>query len=119
MDWTPYMSGFFALGGVALGGMVSYGLQIYAQGKEEVRHARKLALDLAVAEWKNQYIRRRDFQPTVADLPVSVYLAGYTPFIEKFLAAAKKGSTPKNLASLIKEHDDDFAELIEKYRHPF
>jgi len=123
MDWSTFFealpSGVYALLGTLFGGLITFFIQMFAHKREELRHARRLALEMAIAEWRSQHIRNKDTLPIREDLPVSVFLAGYTPFVEQFLKLAKKGAAPRALAGFIKSHDAAFAELLEKYRNPF
>lgn len=54
MDWTPYMSGFFALGGTILAGLFLLRSQRIAQRNENARALRKAAYEAAMLEWKTR-----------------------------------------------------------------
>jgi hypothetical protein len=52
MDWTPYMSGMFALGGALLGVIGGVAVQIVTQRNENRRYITGIIAEAAVKQWE-------------------------------------------------------------------
>lgn len=101
MDWTT----LYPMLGALLGSFVTGGLmflaQRTAQRNENIRHTRKLAVDLAVAEWQRHFDRSADYERAGAKVvfrPVEQYFIRYLPTLEILL---RENTTGNDIESII------------------
>lgn len=89
----PYLSGLFALGGTLSGGLVTFGIQCFAQRKENARHRQKLAYETAVKAWEFwSRFKLDEIRASGGENPQA--LPGLNPFLASQLRLAKfLGST--------------------------
>lgn len=122
MDWSLYMSGFFALGGALLGGLVTIFVQFWAQRKEDARHTRRLALIAATTEWTKHFELLRDVEKTTGTeklyRPFSDYLIVHLSLMGGLVERDLMGTDPCNIAAFLMDMDKKQDELFEKYKRP-
>ena len=108
-----YMTGFFALGGTLLGGLITYFVQRNVQRNEHVRHMRKLAFDAAIVAWREQVESgehpRHDIQP------LQDFIVAYLVFADAALQNIGAHSTIEDLRRVLRTTRDQ-AYFLREYR---
>ena len=121
MDWTTLFPMFGALLGSAVTGAAMYLAQRAAQKNENLRNARKLAVDLAIAEWTRQteLIENDKLAGSgKAFPPIDGHFLSYLLLVEALLGNDPvSGEEAENIACNIR-HAERIAEAIRKKSAP-
>lgn len=102
-----YLSGFFALGGTLIGGLVTYVVQARAQRSHDARHRQQLAYEVAARAWEfwSRY-RVEEIRTTGGRVAM--------PPLNYFLACHLRLSAFLNSKDIINMSDTDLARELSK-----
>ena len=100
MDNVSLYAALGAFLGALISGGAVFAAQIVAQRNENLRHARKLALELAIAEWQRHfdYLKDRETEGNrVRMRPVDEYFITYLPTLETLLSLKGRNIDPETI----------------------